>query len=89
MKEIASSNELRKMSGHDPKNYDTFKEQYLKELKDKKELIKHLKIFRKIKNTITQVYSAKDEKHNNAVVLLELLKQPTKRVVMDISRIHG
>jgi hypothetical protein len=35
------------------------------------------------------VHSAKDEEHNNAIVLLELLEKPTKQVVMDISRIHG
>ncbi len=28
MKEIAPSSELEKMLGHDPKNYDTFKQQY-------------------------------------------------------------
>ena len=89
MKEIAPSNEIRKMFGHDPKKYDTFKEQYLKELKDKKELIKQLKILEKINPTITLVYSAKDEEHNNAVVLLELLRKPTKQVVKTISRIHG
>src|SRR5664279_5037892 len=70
MKEIAPSNELRKMFGHDPEKFDTFKEKYLDELKDKKELIKQLKILEKINHKITLVYSAKDEDHNNAVVLL-------------------
>jgi uncharacterized protein YeaO (DUF488 family) len=89
MKEIAPSNELRKMFGHDPEKFDTFKEKYLDELKDKKELIKQLKILEKINHKITLVYSAKDEDHNNAVVLLELLKIPTNQVVMGVSRTHG
>jgi uncharacterized protein YeaO (DUF488 family) len=89
MKEIAPSNELRKMFGHDPEKFDTFKEKYLDELKDKKELIKQLKILEKINHKITLVYSAKDEDHNNAVVLLVLLKIPTNQVVMGVSRTHG
>jgi uncharacterized protein YeaO (DUF488 family) len=89
MKEIAPSNELRKMFGHDPGKFDTFKEKYLDELKDKKELIKQLKILEKINHKITLVYSAKDEDYNNAVVLLELLKIPTNQVVMGVSRTHG
>ncbi len=89
MKEIAPSNELRKWFGHDPEKYNEFKNKYLEELKDKKELIKQIKIIEKIHHTITLVYSAKDEEHNNAVVLLELLKKPTKQIVMGISKIHG
>lgn len=89
MKEIAPSNELRKMFGHDPGKFDTFKGKYLDELKDKKELIKQLKILEKINHKITLVYSAKDEDHNNAVVLLELIKIPTNQVVMGVSRTHG
>ena len=89
MKEIAPSNELGNMFGQDPENYATFKEQYLEELKDKKDLIKQLKILEKFNPTITLVYSAEDDDHNNAVVLQELLEKPTKQVVMDISRIHG
>jgi uncharacterized protein YeaO (DUF488 family) len=89
MKEIAPTNELRKMFGHDPEKYDTFKDQYLKELEDKKELIKQLKLLEKDNDTVTLVYSAKDEDHNNAVVLLELLNKPTKQIVMSISNTHG
>jgi uncharacterized protein YeaO (DUF488 family) len=89
MKEIAPSNELRKMFGHDPEKFDTFKGKYLDELKGKKELIKQLKILEKINHKITLVYSAKDEDHNNAVVLLELIKIPTNQVVMGVSRTHG
>jgi uncharacterized protein YeaO (DUF488 family) len=75
MKDIAPSNELRKWFGHDPERWDEFKNKYLEELKEKKELIKQLKSMEKISHTITLVYSAKDDEHNNAVVLLELLEK--------------
>jgi uncharacterized protein YeaO (DUF488 family) len=52
MKEIAPTNELRKKFGHDPEKYDEFKDQYLKELEDKKELIKQLKTLEKMHHTI-------------------------------------
>lgn len=89
MKEIAPSNELENMFGQDHENYATFKEQYLEELNDKKDLIKQLKLLEKFNHTITLVYTAEDDDHNNAVVLQELLQKPTKRVVIDISRVHG
>jgi len=80
LKEIAPSNELRKWFGHDPERYNGFKNKYLDELKDKEELIKQLRSIEKIHHTITLLYSAKDEEHNNAVVLLELLKKPREKL---------
>jgi uncharacterized protein YeaO (DUF488 family) len=74
MKDIAPSTELRKWYGHDPEKWEEFQNRYLEELKEKKDLIKKLKSIEKSNNTVTLIYSAKDEEHNNAVVLLELLK---------------
>ncbi len=45
------------------------------ELKDKKEFLTHIKDLEKDKSTITLVYGAKDEEHNNAVVLRDVLKE--------------
>ena len=89
MKEIAPSNELRKWFGHDPERWDEFKNKYLLELNDKKELIKQLKSIGKINQTVTLVYSAKDEAHNNAVVVMELLEKSPSQVKINVSRIHG
>ncbi len=89
MKEIAPSNELRKWFGHDPERWDEFKNKYLLELNDKKELIKQLKNIGKINQTVTLVYSAKDEAHNNAVVVMELLEKSPSQVKINVSRIHG
>jgi len=73
MKDVAPSTELRKWFGHDQDKWQEFKKKYLNELKEKKELIKQLKNIEKLNNAVTLVYSAKDEDHNNAVVLLEEL----------------
>ncbi|KAF5073610.1 DUF488 domain-containing protein [Methanobacterium aggregans] len=58
MKNVAPSNELRKWFAHDPERWLEFKTRYLDELKDKKELIAHLKIIEKFNKTLTLVYSA-------------------------------
>jgi uncharacterized protein YeaO (DUF488 family) len=76
MKDIAPSNELRKWFGHDPDRWEAFKKKYLNEIQEHMELVKELKEIIQENDTVTLIYSAKDEEHNNAVVLLELLKQP-------------
>ena len=75
LKEIAPSNELRKWFLHDPKKWERFKSKYRNELKEKPELIWELKKIEKEKKTITLLYSAKDEQHNNAIALSEILKK--------------
>jgi uncharacterized protein YeaO (DUF488 family) len=89
MKEIAPSNELRKWFGHDPGRWNEFKKRYRDELKEKKELIKQLNTLEKIHKTVTLVYSARDEKHNNALVLRDLLNKQPQVVKRGISRTHG
>lgn len=74
LKEIAPSDELRKWF-HKEENFSEFSKRYRKELekKEAKEavegLLKDLE-----KNKITLIYSAKDETHNNAVVLQSYLQ---------------
>jgi uncharacterized protein YeaO (DUF488 family) len=74
LKDIAPSNNLRHWFNHDPKRWDEFQSKYNEELEDKKELLKQIKDLEKDKSTITLVYGAKDEEHNNAVVLINVLK---------------
>ncbi|HEX7467488.1 MAG TPA: DUF488 family protein, partial [Methanobacterium sp.] len=78
LKDIAPSNELRKWFGHDPDKYNEFKNKYLDELKGKEEIIKQIRSMENIHHKITLIYSAKDEEHNNAVVLFELLEKSKK-----------
>lgn len=75
LKDIAPSTELRKEFGHDPKKWNSFIKKYSKELEDKEDIIKQIKALERKHKTITFVYGAKDEIHNNAIALKEFLKQ--------------
>ncbi|MGZ7069074.1 MAG: DUF488 domain-containing protein [Methanobacterium sp.] len=74
LKDIAPSNELRKWFAHDPERWEEFQIKYCEELKDKKEFLNQIKNIEREKSTITLVYGAKDEEHNNAIVLRDKLK---------------
>ena len=74
MKEIGPSDALRKWFGHKEEHWQEFKSRYMKELKDKNELLKQLIDLGK-KKKVTLLYAAKKEEINNAQVLLEVLKK--------------
>lgn len=74
MKEVAPSTALRKWFNHDPAKWKTFREKYHNELKDSASL-KELFMECSKHKTATLLYAAKDEEHNNAVVLQQLLAQ--------------
>jgi uncharacterized protein YeaO (DUF488 family) len=71
LKEIAPSTELRRWFGHDPAKWMEFKRRYRAELKGNKEQVARLKDEME-KGPVTLLYGARDEEHNEAVVLLEL-----------------
>ncbi|MCF6155371.1 MAG: DUF488 family protein [Candidatus Brocadia sp.] len=73
MKEIAPSDTLRKWFAHKEERWQEFKSRYLKELKEKNEILEQLIDLGKNKK-VTLLYAAKDEERNNAQVLLEALK---------------
>lgn len=75
LKDVAPSTELRKWFSHDAKKWAEFRKRYKKELMQEKEPIERLKAEEKIHKKITLLYSAKDEKHNNAIVLKEILSK--------------
>jgi len=74
LKEIAPSNELRKWFGHEPKKWPEFKRRYGEELK---KLGEPLALLRQEagRGKITMLYGERDEEHNEAVVLQELLQR--------------
>ena len=72
LKEIAPTTALRKWFGHDPEKWEEFKNRYIKELKENKEPVSVLKEQIK-KGDVTLVYAAKDEEHNEALVLRDFL----------------
>jgi uncharacterized protein YeaO (DUF488 family) len=71
-KDLAPSDDLRKWFGHDPEKWDDFQRKYKEELKGSKEDLDRIRKTAKEKKVIL-LYGAKDEKHNQAVVLKELL----------------
>lgn len=72
-KEIAPSSDLRKWFDHDPDKWEEFKKKYKKELKEQKDLIDQIKKDSDGHN-VTLLYAAKDEEHNQAVVIKEYIE---------------
>jgi uncharacterized protein YeaO (DUF488 family) len=72
LKELAPSTALRQWFGHDPQRWPEFQDRYRAELVDKAELLQELRAFAR-RGTITLLYGARDECHNQAVVLREVL----------------
>lgn len=71
LKDIAPSDALRKWFGHDPQKWADFQEKYKAELKGNPALAE-LKALAK-KEAVTLLFAAKDEEHNNAVALRQIL----------------
>jgi len=74
MKDVAPSDALRKWFGHEPEKWGEFQKKYRSELAKKKELIAELRKMAKEHGTLTLLFGAKDEEHNQAVVLAGVLK---------------
>ena len=73
LKDIAPSTELRKWFSHDPAKWAEFQTRYREELKSKSDLVADLRE-KAAKRKVTLLYGAKDEVHNEAVVLQALLE---------------
>lgn len=82
-KELAPSTELRKSFGHDPAKWKAFRASYRLELRAPaaQEKLEDL-AKRARKKTVTLLYSARDEDHNDAVVLKDILERRVKRPVI-------
>jgi len=78
LKDVAPSTELRKWFGHDPAKWKHFQVRYRKELREKKDALKLLKNRCK-KQTVTLLYGARDEMHNEALVLKGILEGRKKK----------
>ena len=73
-KELAPSTPLRKWFGHDPAKWIEFRKRYRRELADSDQAAALKDLARLSRHrTITLVYGAADEEHNQAVLLKELL----------------
>lgn len=73
---LAPSNALRKAFGHDARHWARFRSDYRKELHSaaaKREILFLAGLARK--RPVTLLYSARDEMHNNAVVLRSIIQK--------------
>jgi uncharacterized protein YeaO (DUF488 family) len=73
-RELAPSAELRTWFGHDPERFAEFERRYRAELTAHEEKLDELRR-RAREGALTLVYGARDEVHNDAVVLAELLRE--------------
>lgn len=70
LKDLAPSTELRRWFGHDPAKWETFKERYFRELDALPDAVSRLLALCR-QGTVTLVFGARDQDHNNAVALRE------------------
>jgi uncharacterized protein YeaO (DUF488 family) len=77
-REIAPSEELRRWFAHDPLRFEEFRTRYRKELAAYAEDLERLRAHAS-RRRVTLLYAARDERHNNAVVLAEVLRQRPPR----------
>jgi uncharacterized protein YeaO (DUF488 family) len=71
-KDIAPSTGLRQWFGHAPGRWEEFRRRYTGELREHAALLGELRELAR-ESPITLVYSARDEAHNDAVVLRDVL----------------
>ena len=76
LKDIAPSDSLRKWFHHDPSRWEEFEQRYARELEsdDARAALDDL-VQRAVSETVTLIYSAHDEEHNNAVALKTMIER--------------
>lgn len=72
VKEVSPSTKLRKWFGHDPLKWEEFRRRFRLELSEHADQIGKLRDLAR-HGRITLVYSARDELHNDAIVLRDVL----------------
>jgi uncharacterized protein YeaO (DUF488 family) len=77
LKDVAPSTELRKWFEHDPAKWEQFQSRYRKELGGRKDALALLTEKCK-QRTVTLLYGARDEEHNEALVLKRILESRTR-----------
>jgi len=87
LKDVAPSDSLRKWFHHDPSRWAEFEQRYLRELDTEAARARIDDLVRRARSeTVTLVYSAHDEQHNNAVVLERVIASRVRRAPRKITR---
>ncbi len=74
LKDVAPSNELRTWFGHDPTRWPEFERRYRAELASRPGVLDPLLAAAR-QGDVTLLYGARDERHNEAVVLKDVLDE--------------
>lgn len=77
-RDLAPSTDLRRWFGHEPSRFPEFRRRYVEELRRRRPLIAKLRSQAR-NGALTLVFSARDEEHNDAVVLAEVLRRGLRR----------
>ncbi len=72
LRDVAPSTDLRRWFGHDPSRWDEFCRRYKAELSHHPDALNELRALAQI-GRLTLVFAARDELHNEAIVLRDLL----------------
>ena len=75
VKDAGASPELRKWFGHDPIKWEDFRKKYFAEIQKRPAIIKIIQDALREKGTVTFIFAAHYEQHNNAVALKEYLEK--------------
>jgi len=78
MKELAPSADLRRWFAHDPRKWVEFQKRYKLELRTQADLLDKI-AKRALRGRVTLVYGARDETHNDAVVLSAVIRRRISR----------
>jgi uncharacterized protein YeaO (DUF488 family) len=77
---VAPSPDLRRFFGHDPARWEEFRRRYLDELREpsRRTIVEELAKLA-AKGTVTLVYGARDEAHNHAIILRDVMNRIAAR----------
>lgn len=77
LKDVTPSDALRQWFGHDPAKWEEFRQRYIAELENNPAAWEPL-LDAARQGTVTLLYSAHDQEHNNAMVLKSFLDERLK-----------
>ena len=75
LRRVAPTAELRRWYGHDIAKWSQFRQRYREELTKHVELLALIRDIERHRKTVTLLFGAKDEEHNEASVLDEVLRE--------------
>ncbi len=74
LKDAGASTGLRQWFGHDPAKWREFRRRYEDEIRGRPDVLEELREVLRAHETVTFLFAAHDEEHNNAVALKEYLE---------------